>query len=577
MTFRLRRVETSADGRRIVRDQDLASASVSIGRAAGNDLHLPDLSLDPSHATIALEADGRVAVTAVGTLGFMLDGRTTRAGEIDPALGGELRFGRYRLTVGQEADGAVLLTLEEVAAAPQAGSGEGGFSLSGLVPGKRAMSWFLAVAILITFLAVPIVSNLTRERAVPVAKAGRTDRILGDGAWSTGPLSLAHSTLANQCEACHVKPFEAVRDQTCRTCHEEVSDHASHPHLTLARGPDPLGEKLLWKVAHAFGKPGPGACSDCHTEHEGAVRMPPPPQAFCADCHDGLRSRLPGTGLGDAADFARHHPSFRPAVPLDPGSAKVTRVSLAANPREASGLTFPHRLHLDPRGGVAQMATRIGGERGYGADGLICKDCHRANADGVRFAPIDMERDCGTCHSLAYDRVDGRVRRLRHGDVEQMIADLSVAPASSRALVGGRNRPGAYSNSGPYRAAFAPAAGGLGLPAVALSRDGICGECHTPSAGQGRLAVLPVTQVERFMAHGWFSHRAHRQAECSTCHAAERSETSADLLLPDLATCRTCHGGEQARAPKIPSTCAMCHDYHPDAQAPRGILPVRKD
>jgi hypothetical protein len=272
--------------------------------------------------------------------------------------------------------------------------------------------------------------------------------------------------------------------------------------------------------------------------------------------------------LGNAADFGTLHPGFRPAVALTAGSDKRTRVAQAQRPREASGLTFPHELHLDPRGGAARMALRLG----KGQAGMDCADCHIPTADGVRFQPIVMERDCGTCHSLAYDRVGATFRRLRHGDVDQMVADLAVAPRAAAPIVSGRRRPGEFANTGTYFARFAPPAGGAGLAAQALSRDGICGECHVPAAG-GRFAVVPVTQATRFLQHGWFSHKPHRQEKCSTCHAAERSGSSADLLLPDLQTCRTCHLGEGAKGAKVPSGCAMCHSYHTTAQAPRGLHP----
>jgi Cytochrome c7 and related cytochrome c len=253
------------------------------------------------------------------------------------------------------------------------------------------------------------------------------------------------------------------------------------------------------------------------------------------------------------------------------GSNRLTRVSLAERPREASGLTFPHDLHLDPRSGVSRMAQRLG----QGSP-IACKDCHRPTADGVRFLPIDMERDCESCHSLAYDKVGNTFRKLRHGDVDQMIADLSVAPRSAAPIITGRMRPGDFANTGPYFARFSPPAAGIGTVQRALSRDGICGECHTPSQAGGRFSVVPVTQVSRFMHHGWFTHAAHKQEKCTSCHTAERSTTSADLLLPDLKSCRTCHLGEDAPRGKVASGCAMCHDYHLTAQAPRGLEPRRR-
>jgi hypothetical protein len=556
MAFRLRTIETTAQGREIVRDRELTETAISVGRAADNALHLPDLALDPRHATIALREDGRVAIESVGSLAFALDGRQTRSASVSPQAGGELRFGTYRVAISQAEDGAVLLTVGAVPS-DEAIDEKAGFSLLGKLPGKRLASWVLGLAVLTAFLALPIYSSLNRAPKASVR---------GDAAWSTGPLSRAHRQLEGKCESCHVKPFEAVRDETCLTCHQDTHNHAPPARLANARGPGGGWDAVQWKLAHLFGKPGPGACSDCHTEHEGAGRMPPPAQAFCADCHDSLKDRLVDTRLGNASDFGNHHPQFQPALALTMGSSKLTRVSLAERPREASGLTFPHDLHLDPRGGAARMAQRLG--RGSVLD---CGSCHRPTADGVRFLPIDMERDCESCHSLAYDKVGSTFRRLRHGDVDQMIADLSVAPRAAAPIVSGRRRPGEYANGGSYFARFAPSSGGVGAVAQALSRDGICGECHTPAQAGGRFSVVPVTQVDRFMGHGWFTHAAHKQEKCGSCHAASRSTSAADLILPDLGTCRTCHLGEFAPRGKVSSGCAMCHDYHLTLQAPRGV------
>ena len=564
MIFRIRTVETTALGREIVRDRDVAAERITIGRSADNTLHLPDLALDPVHAEIVAGDVGRIAVEARSTLGFILDGRQTAAARINSVTGGELRFGRYRVAVAQAEDGAVLLTVSQIAEA-DAGADKAGFGLAGKLPGKRTMAWLLGLAVLALFLALPVISQLTRD---PGSKQGVT----GDAAWSSGPLSLAHHQLEGKCEACHVKPFEAVRDTACLTCHKDVHDHAPPARIAHARGPGSWGDAAQWKIAHLFGKPGPGACSDCHTEHEGAGRMPPPAQAFCADCHGSLKDRLTDTQLGNAADFGTAHPQFRPSLALTAGSDKLTRVSLAEHPREASGLTFTHDQHLGAIGGVAQMAMRLG----MGSGGLGCADCHHPSADGVRFEPVKMERDCEACHSLAYDQVGGTFRKLRHGDVPQMIADLSVAPRASAPIISGRMRPGEYANGGTYYARFTPPGGGIGSVAQALSRDGICGECHTARLDGGRFGVVPVSQTMRYMNHGWFSHAAHKQEKCTSCHAADRSNSASDVLLPDLKSCRSCHAGEQAPRGLVPSSCAMCHDYHLTSQAPRGTEPRRK-
>lgn len=568
MSFRLRTIEFTADGRRIVRDRDVDKHAVTIGRVAENDIHLPDLAVDPHHARLEVKGDGRVLAEALGTLGFGLDGVSTTRADIDPAKGGELRFGSYNLTVSRDADGISLVTIAQVESqdATAAMDEKKSFSLASVMPGKRSMAWILGLLILAAFLALPVASNLLRDPT-------RTQTVVGDSSWKTGKLSRAHHALEKDCVACHVKPFEPVQDKACLTCHETMHDHADPARLATARAELPLGRRFLWRVAHTFGKPGPGACTDCHTEHEGAGRMEPAAQQFCSDCHGTMDKRLVDTKLGNASDFGTAHPQFRPTVALTLGSGELTPVSLDKKPVEQSGLAFPHALHLDAMGGVSRMAASIGDERGFGAQGLECKDCHRPTGDGVRFLPINMERDCESCHSLAYDKVGGTFRKLRHGDIDQMIADLSVAGSRSSPIVSGRARPGDYAAGKTYYARFSAAKGGNGLAGQAMSRDGICGECHTPDYSSGRLGVMPVTQISRFMPHGWFDHKPHRQEKCTSCHLAETSKSSSDLLLPGIATCRTCHLGEDAMSAKVPSSCATCHGYHPSTEAPKNNKP----
>jgi len=562
MAFRLRQIEVTAAGREIVRDRETDRKLLTVGRAADSDLHLPDLAIEPRHATIDLRHDGKLEVVAAqGTLGFGLDGATVGEAAIDPDSGAELRFGGYRVAVSRDADGRVLLgvRLADGGDAGNALEDKLGFSLAGVIPGKRRMAWLLAAAVVLLFLFLPIGSYLTRG-------AGQT--VIGDSSWSAGKLSLSHHALENRCEACHVRAFVSVRDATCKGCHKTIGDHAAHPRLAAARAGGPLGRQFLDAVARVFGREGAGSCASCHIEHEGLARMAAPAQRFCADCHGRLKEKLADSQLGDASDFGEHHPQFTPALVSDPFTRKRIPVSLDVNPRENSGLAFSHRLHLDKLGGVARMAASFRGERGYGAKGLVCGDCHRPTEDALRFKPIDMERDCEGCHSLAYDRVGTIVRRLRHGDVEQMIADLSVSTNSDVPLVTDRARPGDYAEGRPYHFSYAPPAYNALLIRGALSRDGICGECHTPSFSGGLPGVVPVTLVTRYMQQGWFDHKAHKGEKCTSCHLAEKSASSADLLLPGIKSCRSCHLGEDAAKAKVPSGCAMCHSYHPPFAAP---------
>jgi hypothetical protein len=259
-------------------------------------------------------------------------------------------------------------------------------------------------------------------------------------------------------------------------------------------------------------------------------------------------------------------------------------VSLAATPMEDSGLKFPHRLHLSATNGVARMAQTMAGEYGFGPKGLDCKDCHVADASGIRFKQVEMEKNCGMCHSLAFDRVGGVVRTLRHGEPEAVAADLrafyrSTAPARPIKLGGmGRRRPGdfaAYNAAADYRTGAAIRAGGAERAIRAVfSPGGACYDCHRviqPGASRtGMFDVVPVHLPDRYMQKGWFDHKAHDTETCVSCHAAKTSDKSADLLLPNIASCRECHGGEAARK-EVPSSCAMCHDYHVGDGAPWAV------
>ena len=572
MVFRIRQIDITADGRKIARDTDIAKTELTVGRAAENDIHLPDLAVELQQARIAEVGGKQITVEAAGTLGFTIDGAVTQAATINCRSGAELRFGGSRISVSLDADEAVLLTIERIDTAPGDGDEKRSFSLAGIMPSRRWTSWIAALLILGLFLALPIASHLTRgPDHGPDNRPNSGAQVIGDGSWSPGKLSLAHHALESRCEACHVKPFESVRDAACLTCHKDVHDHAPPPRLAGARGNPPLGELFLRTVAHRFGKPGPGACVECHREHESVGRMEQPGQQFCGTCHGSLRDSLADTKLGNAGDFGTLHPQFTPQIVIDPANRAIRRISLDDHPRENGGLFFPHKLHLDPLGGVAKMASTLRAERGYGNQ-LACKDCHHPTEDGVRFLPVRMERDCEGCHSLVYDRVGPTFRTLKHGNIPQMIADLSLAQPS-RLVVPIRPRPGEYAAGGAYYSNFTSPGGGTVL-SRAFSRQGVCGECHTPVLTDGRTSVMPVTQPSRYMINGWFSHKAHAQEKCSSCHHADASSSASDLLLPKIAECRTCHLGEGSNSP-VPSSCAMCHSYHPAASAPRRAEPDR--
>jgi hypothetical protein len=562
MPFLIRTIDFTAAGREIIRDRLVEQASLTIGRAAENEIHLPDLAVEQYHARIAPAEDGMLAVTALGTLGFGLDGRIVNEGTIDPRTGGEIALGSARLAIGREGE-SIAVTIRQIAEDESKGDALRGFALASVLPSKRAMSWAFAGAILLLLLMVPVASHLLRTPAKPDPASKTAGVVLMDSAWSSGELSLKHHTLEDNCESCHVNAFESVQDETCLSCHKDTGDHA--PMGRLAKGAPPLsaGDAIQWKIGQSLGKEGPLGCVACHSEHEGPVRTQAGDEAFCSNCHDQLDSRLTDTKLANAHDFGKAHPELRPLYFASFGAAKPVRAAPGSVPVERSGLKFPHDVHMNARGGAARMAVSLAQ---YGKP-LECADCHVLAPDRISFRDVKMEDACEGCHSLVAGRIaGGGFGKLRHGDLKHLAEDLAKIGTGRRAPVTpARPRPGQLGSASPYRADFGrPVRAYIGI-SNALSADGVCTECHLPTTGAGGQAdLMPVNLPDRFLTSGFFNHEAHKKQECTDCHAADTSKAASDLLMPDLKSCRECHlGAAAAKTRKIvPSDCAMCHAYH---------------
>lgn len=560
MAFLIRTIDYTAAGREIIRDRVVKQASLTVGRAAENDIHLPDLAVEQRHVRIDLQAGGTLTVAALGTLGFGLDGRSVTEGEIDPRTGGEIALGAARLAVARDGE-AVLVTIRQAVADEGAGDALRGFALASVLPSKRALSWVLAGAILLLLLMVPVASHLMRTPVKNDPTGAAPGQVVLDAAWTTGTLSLKHHSLEDNCESCHVAAFESVQDTTCLSCHEDTGDHAAMPRLAAGMPPLSPGDAIQWRIGTALGKEGPLGCVACHSEHEGPVRTPAGGEAFCSDCHDSLDRRLTDTALGNAHDFGKGHPQFRPVYFASFGAARPVRAAAGSTPVERSGLKFPHDVHMDAKGGAARMAVSLPQYRAP----LECKDCHAPEDSRIGFTPVKMEDACESCHSLVSGRTAaGGFSKLRHGDVKDLAEDLARIASGPRPppVAPARQRPG---QPGTYRADFGrPVRAYIGL-SNALSAGGVCTECHLPARGPtGQADLVPVNLPDRFLASGFFSHEAHKKEECTDCHAADTSRAASDLLIPDLKSCRDCHLGASAVKTKkiVPSDCAMCHAYH---------------
>lgn len=590
MTFTVRSISRTADGREIIRPVSFTQPQLIVGRDAACDIHLPDLALNLRHAVIQELTPNRIEIAATAGLPFDVDGRSTERADIDVSRGANVRMGSHMLTIGRgdKAD-EIVISVERVGALSEASEEKDevrSFSLASAAPGKRASAWVLALLVMAAFLIWPIIAFSSNKDAAPETAEGRAVGFHADEMWSSGKLSQVHANLENNCKACHQKPGVAVRDEACAACHTKIHDHADPARLLAAKVTPGTAGQTERTFQAAFSIP-EGRCVECHTEHEGAKAMPVTQQRFCSECHSGLSERLTDTKILDASDFSTTmHPEFRPAVMTNPGARPVVqRISLGARPLEDNGIKFPHDVHLAATGGIARMTQTFNGQYGFGRK-LECKNCHVPDPSGARFEPITMEKNCQMCHSLAFDRVDGTIRTLKHGDPAQVVADIrafyrSTAPAGAN-LSGMRRRPG---DSAIERASasFQYAAGVRGGKAenavrAAFSQGGVCFDCHSvtqPSyPGASNWGIVPVNLPSRYMMKGWFDHKAHETETCESCHAAPTSKAATDVLLPKLESCTKCHGGQDAQK-AVPSSCAMCHDYHMDDSAPLMVRSMR--
>jgi hypothetical protein len=293
----------------------------------------------------------------------------------------------------------------------------------------------------------------------------------------------------------------------------------------------------------------------------------------CESCHSKLKMRLGKTELIDTPDWNRH-PAFRPLIMTSAEGARATfqRIPLSRTPQEKNGLIFPHRLHLDPLGGVAKQAIGLGAARGYGA-ALECASCHRRDATGRSFQPIQMEKDCGSCHSLAYARAGGTLRLFPHGEVEQtmMLAGGGSMGGSDR-IRPGTARPTPLPGTAPPSAVS-------GSP---FRPGGACFDCHTITwTPEGRPNVQAVKLTSSYMPRGAFDHATPEHGgpgqskaggyKCADCHKAAVSDRTSDVLVPDIAKCNACHGQPKTKtAAASDGECATCHSFHaPGKAAPK--------
>ena len=115
MTFIVRQIAVTADGREIIRANPFSEAEITIGRNAESAIHLPDLAVNPEHAVIRELDDSTIQIESISGQKFSVDGRDKLSTSLDPADGAELGFGGHVISVSKDDDG-IILTVKRVEA-----------------------------------------------------------------------------------------------------------------------------------------------------------------------------------------------------------------------------------------------------------------------------------------------------------------------------------------------------------------------------------------------------------------------------------------------------------------------------
>jgi len=525
---------------------------ITVGRATDQILHLKDRQARLQHAQIKRQ-NGEFHITTGALAGVTVNGRSQRDARL--LVGDVIEVGANILRViDVPADVDFALSFELSAQARSEDlvadwsatpTNLGGFS-------KRRLSWILVSLVFVFAFVLPGLSLLHPS----VATVMRTSAVLpDDGLWLAGPVHSAHSATSSECQNCHTDAFSRVKDSACTAC------HAADKHVMQAE------HSVLGEVR----------CASCHLEHNEPQQLIKQHQGLCADCH---RDTPDDVELGRASDFLDAHPDFKvsllvPTIVADGNTEwALQRLLLTeAQTADRSNLKFDHKVHLDDAGIVTPDGRRV----------LECIDCHQPEPGGARMQAITMDEHCSSCHALNFD-ADDPSRTVPHGDPEGVLQVLieyysaRLLGADSEVVEQRLRRPGqSLSRADRDRAAAEARVQALAVAEDLFERRA-CANCHVVHKRDNNedmpWYVAPVRLTESFFPHASFSHATHdtEVTSCDDCHNASASQSSADVLIPGISTCRDCHGSAVARrnnASQTPSTCIMCHNFHFPAKGPQ--------
>jgi predicted CXXCH cytochrome family protein len=300
----------------------------------------------------------------------------------------------------------------------------------------------------------------------------------------------------------------------------------------------------------------PQACAACHREHRGRVQLAQVDDGFCVKCHGDLKTTQGPPKIAPAVGtFPSGHPDF---------------AALTSGAPDPGRVRFNHAVHAK------------GSIRGpNGPETLECSSCHkpelaRTAASAKRpattglMASIDYQQNCARCHPLFFDeRIEKAAPHTTtvkvRAFVQQTLLDYIGAHPDDIAKPDSAFRRVPLNFPRPPEPPARNADEWVSRRMAADERilwNKTCAECHerenvNPTSA-GLPSYAPTNMTKQWMPRATFDHTPHMMVTCQSCHAAEASTKTSDVLLPNQTVCATCH----APARGAESRCVECHRYH---------------
>jgi len=537
-------ISRNQGGQPVRKELLVTGEAIQIGRAAGCKILLLDHRVNFHHAVIRHSDEGKLFIEAEEGADITVNGSSELSAEFTP--GTHVLVGPYELIAETPMDDYdLVLSVEMIRPLPDdhqhISAKRAPVTLAGAGLSKRKLTLWLTGAIALVFLILPMLPTLNSTLPKWVTSLQASIK----KSWQPGEMSRGHHLISAKCDVCHQKPFEAVPDKACESCHKAVARHIENRML----------HANVFKDAH---------CGECHHEHRGEIREGTLDMQ-CVSCHATIKNKNNRTKLANIRDFSKDHPAFSLTFKTGHKDSDVVRIPQSDKARlvEKSGLKFSHKVHLDKEGVSSPEGDTV----------LECHDCHQLDAAGVRFRPISMEKDCqqSECHALNFKPPISK-RQIPHGSEQKLMVALREYYATaviSKVATGDKFQCGAAGGVGKsqLKRALDCANHNAHLNAEILFKPNSgCGECHeiTPTNNDKDVPwkVAPVTITSHWLPNSRFTHAKHSTAKCTECHDKTLSEKSSDVAIPAIEKCRECHAGDKQVKNRINSGCDNCHDFH---------------